>query len=127
MTVRPQLHPKKVSGDELQANATRLKKYVRDIADAIFESSVIAPLSVRQLSQSVLRISTQIQASKTVKRDPKAVCAWRTRAENEKRGGLGAGDAHRGALMKPMRRTLRASCSTTCSSPRSCGLTSLAS
>ena len=114
MTVRPQLHPKKVSGDELQANATRLKKYVRDIADAIFESSVIAPLSVRQLSQSVLR-------------NPMAVCAWRTRAENEKRGGLGAGDAHRGALMKPMRRTLRASCSTTCSSPRSCGLTSLAS
>ena len=91
VSLRPQLHPKKVSGDELQANATRLKKYVRDIADAIFESSVIAPLSVRQLSQSVLRISTQIQASKTVKRDPKAVGAWRTRAESENGEGRGPG------------------------------------
>jgi hypothetical protein len=67
-----ELHPKKVAGEELAANADRLKKYVRETAEAIFESSVISPLSVRQLCQSLLQEATAVEARHGNKRDPKA-------------------------------------------------------
>ena len=67
-----ELHPKRVSGDELQANATRLKKLLGDVTDAIFESTVIAPQSVVQLCNGIFHASTAIQAKAAVKVDPKS-------------------------------------------------------